>query len=78
MQFICVQATGEAFRPQKRKKQTLQKMKDNNCFLSLWVIFALLDPDCESGSGYRSSDPIESGSGSTALHFIFENENKSL
>jgi hypothetical protein len=26
----------------------------------LWVIFALLDPDSESGSG--STDPIESGS----------------
>jgi hypothetical protein len=25
----------------------------------LWVIFALLDPDSESGSG--STDPIESG-----------------
>jgi hypothetical protein len=38
----------------------------------MWVIFALLDPDpdqdCESGSGYESKDPVESGfgSGSTA------------
>ncbi len=28
--------------------------------LLLWVIFALLDPDLDSGSG--STDPIESGS----------------
>ncbi len=41
-------------------------MKFFNFFLCLWVIFALLDPDCESG--YGSRDPIESGSGSTALH----------
>ncbi len=27
-------------------------------FLFLWVVFTLLDPDCESGS----RDPIESGS----------------
>ncbi len=35
----------------------------------MWVIFALLDldPDCESGSGYGSRDPIESGSRSTAM-----------
>ncbi len=33
-------------------------------FSYLCVIFALLDrdPDCESGSGYGSRDPIESGS----------------
>jgi hypothetical protein len=39
-------------------------MKFINFFLRLWVIFALLepDPDCESGSGYGSRDPIESGS----------------
>jgi hypothetical protein len=29
-------------------------------FLLLWIIFALLDPDSEYGSG--STDPIESGS----------------
>jgi hypothetical protein len=31
-----------------------------NFFICLWVIFALLDPDYESGSGSRG--PIESGS----------------
>jgi hypothetical protein len=35
-------------------------MKFCNFFLLLWVIFALLDPDSESGSGF--TDPIESGS----------------
>jgi hypothetical protein len=47
----------------------LQKMKFINFFLCLWVIVALLDPDsdCETGSGYGSRDPVESGSGSTAL-----------
>jgi hypothetical protein len=37
-----VQATGEAFSPQKG---TLQKMKFMNCFLVFWVIFVLLDSD---------------------------------
>jgi hypothetical protein len=39
-------------------------MKFLNYFLLLWVIFALLDldPDSKFGSGYRSRDPIESGS----------------
>jgi hypothetical protein len=54
-----VQVTEEAFSSQKRPSNTsnheLQKF-----FLLLWVIFALLDPDSESGSG--STDPIESGS----------------
>jgi hypothetical protein len=44
----------------KRGHPTLQNMKFFNFFLLLWVIFALLDPDSESGSG--STDPIESGS----------------
>jgi hypothetical protein len=35
-------------------------MRFLNFFLLLWVIFALLDPDSESGS----TDPIESGSNS--------------
>jgi hypothetical protein len=46
----------------KREHPALQKMKFINFFLCLWVIFALLGPDGESGSGYRSRDPIESGS----------------
>jgi hypothetical protein len=41
-----------------KREHPAPQMKFNNFFLSLWVIFALLDPDCESGSGRRSSDPI--------------------
>ncbi len=37
-------------------------MKPFNFFLFLWVIFAVLDPDPESGSGYGSTHLIESGS----------------
>jgi hypothetical protein len=48
----------------KREHPALQKMKFINCFLFLWAVFALLDPDpdCESRSGYGSRDPIEFGS----------------
>jgi hypothetical protein len=35
-------------------------MKFPNFFLLLWVIFAMLDPDPEDGSGF--ADLIESGS----------------
>jgi hypothetical protein len=45
-----IQAIGETFSPQKRTS--------SNYFL--WVIFALLDADPDSESGY--TDPIESGS----------------
>jgi hypothetical protein len=47
----------------KREHPALQKLKFINFFLFLWVIFALLDPDpdCESGPGYGSRDPTESG-----------------
>jgi hypothetical protein len=43
-------------------KEAIQHFKTWNflIFLLLWVIFALLGPDSESGSG--STDPIESGS----------------
>ncbi len=44
-------------------KEAIQHFKTwtfTNFCLLLWVIFALLDPDSESGSG--STDPIESGS----------------
>jgi hypothetical protein len=39
-------------------------MKFPNFFLHLWVIFALLYPDPDSEYGSRSTDLIESGSGS--------------
>jgi hypothetical protein len=42
----------------KRKHPALQNMKFLNFFLLLWVIFALLDTDPDSG--FRSSDLIES------------------
>jgi hypothetical protein len=37
------------------------------------LIFALLDPDldCESGSGYGSRGPIESGSTALLLSLVF-------
>ena len=38
------QATGEAFSPQK-PHPALENLKFLPCFLFLWVIFALLDPD---------------------------------
>ncbi len=41
-------------------KQKIQHLKKINFFLFWWAIFALLDPDRESG--YGSRDPIESGS----------------
>jgi hypothetical protein len=46
----------------KREHPALQNMKILYFFLFLWVIFALLDPDSESG--YGSADLIKSGSGS--------------
>jgi hypothetical protein len=68
LQFTYVRTKGEVFSPPRRPSSTL-KMRFINFLLCLWVILALLDPDpdCESGSGYGSRDPIESGSGSTAL-----------
>ncbi len=56
-----VQATGEAFSPQKRTAR-ISKHEIYLLFLFLWVIFALLDPDPDSESG--SIDLIEPGSGS--------------
>jgi hypothetical protein len=44
----------------KENIQHLKKIKFINFFLFLWVIFAILDPDPDCGSGSR--DPIESGS----------------
>jgi hypothetical protein len=60
-----VQATGEAFSPQKRTSST-SKDKIFNGFLLSWAIFALLDPDCESGSGSRN--PIDSVSNPDPQH----------
>jgi hypothetical protein len=44
-----VQATEEAFSPQKRTSNT-SKHGISEFFLFLWVIFALLDPESQSGS----------------------------
>ncbi len=54
-----VQVTKEAFSSQRRPSNT-SKHQLKNFFLLLGVIFALLDPDPDSGSG--STDPIECGS----------------
>ncbi len=64
LQFTEVQATREAFTPQLNIQYWKMCNLLGNFFLCLWVIFALLDPDpdCESGFGYGSRDPIESGS----------------
>ncbi len=51
----------------KRGHPTLQNMNFKIFFLLLWVIFALLDPDPDSGFGSGSTGPIESGSGSETL-----------
>jgi hypothetical protein len=58
-----VQATEEAFSPQKKHPE-LQNMKFLNFFLLLRIIFALLDPDTDPNpeSRYGSTDLIESGS----------------
>ncbi len=42
---LHAQATGEAFRPQKRTSRTSKHENSLNLFLNLWVIFALLDPE---------------------------------
>jgi hypothetical protein len=53
-----VQATEEAFSPQKRTFSTVKH--ENSEFGSfLWVIFSLLDPVYESG--YGSTDLLKSG-----------------
>jgi hypothetical protein len=49
-----VQVTEEAFSSSKRPSNTSKHDLLKNLLL-LWVIFALLDPDPESGSG--STDP---------------------
>jgi hypothetical protein len=50
--------------PLKKDHQAPQNIKFIYFFLCLLFIFALLDPDpdCESGSGYGSRGPNESGS----------------
>ncbi len=59
-----VQAIWEAFSSQNRT-YSMTKYKISQLFLFLWVIFAFLDPDPESGS----TDLIESGS-ETQINFI--------
>jgi hypothetical protein len=44
----------------KSEHPAFPNIKFMNCYLFFWAIFALLDPDYESGSGYGSRDPIES------------------
>ncbi len=56
-----VQATEEAFSPQKRKSST-SKHETSYSFLFLGVIFALLDPDPDPESGYGSTELKEFGS----------------
>ncbi len=53
----------------KGEHLAFKKLRFINYVRGPWVILPLLDPDpdCEFGSGYGSRDPIESGSGSTAL-----------
>jgi hypothetical protein len=46
---LLVQATEEAFSPQKRTSSTSKNKNFINFFLCLWVIFALLDPDRVQG-----------------------------
>jgi hypothetical protein len=48
----------------KREHPALKK-RNLLTFLYLWIIFALLDPDpdCKSGSGYGSRDPLNSDPG---------------
>ncbi len=46
----------------KREHPSLQTMKYLHFFQLLCVIFALLDPDLDSGYGSGSTDLIESGS----------------
>jgi hypothetical protein len=63
----------------KKEQPALQKRKFINCFLFVWAIFGLLDPDpdFESGSGYGSRVPCESVSNPNpntdpdSLHGIF-------
>jgi hypothetical protein len=47
-------------------KENIQRFKRRNLLTVFYVLGNLLppgsDPDCESGSGYRSRNPIESGS----------------
>jgi hypothetical protein len=53
-----VQATGEAFSPQRREHPAIQNMKFLYLFLFLWVIFALLDPGPEPATQINAdTDP---------------------
>jgi hypothetical protein len=67
-----VQVTEEAFCHQKRTSST-SKHEISKKVLFLWVIFALLGPvpDLDSGSGYGSTDLIESGSNPDPKHWYF-------
>ncbi len=60
----------------KREQPPLPNMTFLNFFLSLWVIFALLDPDPDSKFG--STDLIESGSGSETQRVYSHRKNRFL
>jgi hypothetical protein len=51
----------------KREHPALQNIKFLKKFLFSWVIFALLDPDSESG--YGPTDPTESRNRNTAIQY---------
>jgi hypothetical protein len=63
-----VQATGEAFSPQKRTPSILQNMKLLIFFLFLWVVFALFDPDPDPAK------QSQCGSGSATLAYLLESQ----
>jgi hypothetical protein len=62
-----IQATRKAFSP-KKKHPALQKMKFVNCFLILWAIFALLDPDADPGTPLNP-DPIRIHATTLKIHY---------
>jgi hypothetical protein len=62
-------STKEAFSPHKRISNS-SKNEFSEFFLRLGIISALLDPDSESGSGYGSTNLIESGSNPNPKHCL--------
>ncbi len=58
--YLC--PSNRSLHPPKENIQHFKKLLNFFYVCALWVIFALLDPDCEPWSGCGSRDPIESGS----------------